>query len=567
MRRMALSHPPAAAILAGILAILFTMLPPVFADHPLQSAQVVTLRLAMRAPQTLDPVQVSRFDPYTRDLIENLFVGLTRFDPVTRQAEPMLAKSWTISPDGLTWTFELRDDIQWVRYDAASGEVAAVRPVTAGDFVYAIQRACDPLRPSPVTTNLMVVDGCMTVANAAPSTINDLFVARTIGVRTTSPTTLEIKLVYPASYFPALLSTPEFRPLPREAVSDSANWTVPPTMISSGPYALTTWTSTGMELVRNPFWPDAFAGNVEAVSLTFDTAAPLAVSGQIDLARLLPEDISGARVTAPQLVKVAEGSSLVMLGFSFDRLMVAAPDVRRALSFALDRTALTTQLLPDQALPASSFTPAGVIAAPALTTSLYDPAQAQAAFSAAGYPGCQGVQEKMIVLVPDDNPVWAQLGQAIVQQWSTTLGCNPALFEVQTLSRTLLIELAHSAYDYEKITRSHIWLAVWTPDYPDANAWLNDALYCLYGYMRTGRECEQADASMDKAAVETDPVKRAEFYTEVEQQLFGPTGSFPVIPLYHTTSAWLQQPWLGGVNEVGAARFDLWTVDISQRPD
>ena len=59
--------------------------------------------------------------------------------------------------------------------------------------------------------------------------------------------------------------------------------------------------------------------------------------------------------------------------------------------------------------------------------------------------------------------------------------------------------------------------------------------------------------------------RRAELYAQAEDRLFGPNGSFPVIPLYLTTSAWLQQPWLSGVNEYGPARFDLWTIDTSQQ--
>jgi len=166
----------------------------------------------------------------------------------------------------------------------------------------------------------------------------------------------------------------------------------------------------------------------------------------------------------------------------------------------------------------------------------------------------------MILLVPDDDPIWAELGQAIIQQWSTNLGCNPSLFEVQTLSRTLLIDLAHATYDTEKITRSHLWLTVWSADYPDAAAWTTDMLHCHYGYVRTERDCDQADAWMDQAAAQMDPARRAEFYTQIEQSFFGSTGSFPVIPLYRSTSAWLQQAWLSGVNDVGAARFDLWTL-------
>lgn len=568
-RRSSMRH---AILWAGLVISLFAGLwaVPARASSPQRENALATLRIAMPAPTTLDPVQLSRFDPSTRDLVENLFVGLTRFNPLTGQAEPLLAKSWTISPDGLAWTFELRSDIQWVRFDPKTQQVAVVRPVVAGDFVYAIQRACDPLRPSPVTANLMVVKGCLTVANAFPQTINDLFIAREIGARATSPTTLEIDLLFPVGYLPTLLSTPEFRPLPREAVSDTVNWTTPDTIISNGPYVLESWTPTGMKLARNSSWPDAYTGNVGQIEATFTTpaapAAALITGGRADLARLAPEEIAAARSTAPQLLKIAEGTTLTMIGFSQDRKVVSVPDARRALALAIDRDALVNQFFPDQAQAASRLSPAGVVAAPSFDNNLFNPAQAQADFSTAGYAACENVPEKMTLLVPDDDPMWEALGKAIVQQWTNNLGCNPALFEVKTVSRTLLIDLAHATYDTEKITRSHMWLTTWSADYPDANAWTSDVLHCHYGYLRTGRECDQADTWMDQAAAESDPAKRAGLYGQIEQFLFGSGGSFPVIPLYRSTLARLQQPWLSGVNETGAARFDLWTIDTASQP-
>jgi len=255
-----------------------------------------------------------------------------------------------------------------------------------------------------------------------------------------------------------------------------------------------------------------------------------------------------------------------MLGFSYDRALVSDPQVRRALAQAIDRDALVAQFFPGQARATARFTPLGVVAAPAFDGVPFNPVQAQADLSAAGYAGCAKVPEHLITLISDDDPVWEQVGQFVTQQWSNNLGCNPALFEVKTVSRTLLIELAHLTYDQEKVTRPPIWLATWSADYPDANAWLSDALHCRYGYIRTGRECDNADALMDQAAVETDPAKRAGLYAQIEQAFFGPEGSFPVIPLFISTSARLQQPWLTGVNESGPARFDLWTVDTTNQP-
>jgi ABC-type oligopeptide transport system substrate-binding subunit len=479
---------------AGLILLLAALqTSPTMAVPPIQNGDPVTLRVAAPAPASLDPVLISRFDPGTRDLVESLFVGLTRFDPVTQTIEPMLAESWTVSDDGLTWTFDLRDDIQWVKYDPAAKEVIAVRPVAAGDFVYAIQRACDPLRPSPVTANLMVVKGCLTVANAFPEIIDDLFLAREIGVRATGPATLEIDLLFPAAYFPTLLSTAEFRPLARESVRESeAGWATVPTLVSNGPYALQAWDSGGMRLARNPYWPDAYAGNVEVIEIEFVgdafTAGSLFSQGEADLVRLTPDQIAAARATYPDFVHVTKGTSLTMLGFSFDRAMVTTPEVRRALALALDRDALVQQFFLDQAQAVMRFTPPGVVAGFRFRQHLIRSSRCTGNFSAVGYEGCNNVPEPLIVLVPEEDSRWTEIAQAIAQQWSTVLGCSPVLFEIEPLPRTLLIELAHSTYDPEKVTRSHIWLTIWIADYPDANAWIADALHCRLD-IRTGRAC------------------------------------------------------------------------------
>lgn len=547
--------------------LLVTLPLPVLAAPAAQADEPVTLRLAMPTPASLDPVAVSRFDLHTRDLLENLYVGLTRFDPQTHTIEPMLAERWSVSADGFTWTFELRDDIQWVRYDAGQGDFTAVRPVVAGDVAYSIQRACDPLRPSPVTANLMIVRGCQTVAEAFPEIVDDLFIAREIGVRATGPHTLEIDLLFPAAYFPALASTLAFRPVARESVA--ALTTPGPSVLTNGPYALQAWNTAGLTLQRNPHWPDPLPGNVARVAIQFvgegDPVTPLVTGQRVDMARLSGDEIETARTTARELLRIAPGDAVTVLGFSFDRAMVQETDVRRALALTLDGEALVQEYFAGSGLPATHFTPENVAAAPAFESQSFEPGTAQMLFNDAGYPGCQNVPEKLLLLVPDEDPRWADAGQAITRGWSNWLGCNPALLEVKPISRVLLIELSHAVYDPDKVTRSHMWVATWHADYPDANAWLGDALHCEYGYFRTRRACDAADAWLDQAAVEADPTQRAQLYTQVEEHFFGVEGTFPVIPLFTSTHAWLQQPWLTDVNAAGAARYDLWMLDTDAR--
>ena len=83
-------------------------------------------------PQTLDPNRMTG-QPAGR-IANAVFEGLTRRDARTLKAVPGVAESWTISPDGRTYVFHLRDDAVWT-----DG-----RPVTAGDFVTSWRRLLDP---------------------------------------------------------------------------------------------------------------------------------------------------------------------------------------------------------------------------------------------------------------------------------------------------------------------------------------------------------------------------------------------------------------------------------------
>lgn len=168
----------------------------------------------------------------------------------------------------------------------------------------------------------------------------------------------EIDLLFPSAYFLTLISTPEFRPLAREAVSDTAPWTEPTAIMTNGPFALQSRTASGLRLVRNPYWPDSFTGNVEQVEVAFSTDPTASISnGSADMARLLPTQADALRATSPDQVYSAEGTTLTLLGFSYERNLVNTPEFRRALANALDRTALINQFLPEQVSPQARFTP------------------------------------------------------------------------------------------------------------------------------------------------------------------------------------------------------------------
>src|SRR5262249_17810043 len=110
-------------VLAVLLALVISMIPAGFAAAADAEVTVVA-HYRQDTPVTLDTAtttEISSLDPQlgtdvvSIEVYENLFLGLTDYDPVSSQIVPELATDWEVSEDGLTWTFTLRDDVMWMR--------------------------------------------------------------------------------------------------------------------------------------------------------------------------------------------------------------------------------------------------------------------------------------------------------------------------------------------------------------------------------------------------------------------------------------------------------------------
>jgi len=534
-----------------LLALIAALTCPVLPSNAQAGA---TLRLATPVLAPPDLASLPLLDLDGRDLAENLYAGLFRYDAATHSALPVLAESWTTSADGLTWTLTLRDDIFWVRADPVSGQIAALRPVTAADVVYALRRACHPLKATPASPAVYVIAGCRMALQTNPLLVTDALVERWVQVEAPDESTLVLHLAFPATYLPSLLTLPEFRPLPPEAVEGRAGWS----MVGSGPYTLTAWTpGQGMTLARNPFWPEALPGNVALVEVIF-AADPVAraemfARGEVQFTRL------GSDAGAAANVLVRRGLTTTLLGFSTERAFVREVKVRQALAWAIDREALRTVVGAERALPATTLTPPGVIAGPLVESGVgFAPEAARAALAEAGYAGCTGVPERVELLAP---PSAAPLAQALIGQWAAVLGCDPNLFTVRAQEEEALRAVARNLLDAgQGIARSHLWITSWTITYPDAQAGAADALHCRYGMFVSGLGCTPLDDLIELAGSGPSATERPALYARLEARYFGPAGEYPAVPLLATVEALGVSPDLRGVPDSGPAWWGAWEV-------
>jgi len=221
--------------------------------NPVYAQFGTIVHVAMQTVNSLDPLNLTRAtgtpNDSARDLVENVFVGLTRYNALTDKIEPMLAHDWQTSADGLTWTFHLRDNMQWVKFDSTQNAVVAIRAVSAGDVVYGLRRTCDPRLPRPATNAVDIIAGCRLIATTDPQKITDVAITQMLGATVIDPHTVQIVLAFPAVYFPALLTLPEFRPVPRESVAKAVasnnvnpDWTQFDSVMTNGPWSIQNWT-------------------------------------------------------------------------------------------------------------------------------------------------------------------------------------------------------------------------------------------------------------------------------------------------------------------------------------
>lgn len=559
-----------------IALLLTTLLPSLATTQPgIAQSEPASVQVAMAPLTSLEPANISRFDIDKHDLVENLFVGLTRLNARTGQVEPQLATDWTVSASGLTWTFNLRDNVQWI--ETQGGVPRIIRPVVADDVVFAIQRACDPNRPSPVTANIMIIVGCRETLLMADSwRIDEAFLNGQIGVHALDEHTVEFQLLFPAAYFLTMTTLPEFRPLPRERITGTGEWpvmgnTVSP-LITSGAWLVAEWNANHLLLQKNPLWRLEREGNVEEIDVRFDVdgsaLASQFSSGAIDVARVRGNVANSVATTAPDLVKLTEGQTLSLIGFSFEYPPLDNALVRQALAQAIDRDQLVAQLNSvggDVYQRSTRFTPRNVIATPSAQGVVFDAAAARQTLARAGFPACAGFPDK-ISLVVENSPAAVTAGQFVVQQWQQNLECT-GVFEVATAPRQAIVDTAHGTVEANQegvVSRFQAWLITWTGDYPDANAWTSDALHCQFGFLRTGRLCDVNDTLLDQAATSLDIQSRFTTYSQAEAAFFGTGGSFPVIPLALTGEYWLQQSNVKGIASYGPFQFDRWELEANE---
>ncbi len=476
-------------------------------------------------PQDLDPSTVTGV-PEQR-VIAALFEGLLSENPKTLAPEGAVAESWTVSPDGLVYTFKIRKDAKWSNGD----------PLTADDFVYAYNRILSPKLGSQNAYMLY----CM--KNAEKFNKGQLADFSKVGVKAIDKSTLQITLGKPTPYFLPLITHMAWFPANKKNIEKygaidqrGTQWTLPGKLVGNGPFVLKDWeVNKVITVVKNPQYWDADKVKLNEIDFfpISDNQAEERTfrAGQLHMTYTVPSSKIGYyQKNKPSYIHISPYLGTYYMVFNVNKEPFISPLVRRALSLAIDRKSLAEDVVKGGKVPAESFTPPDTGGYTAKTNLQYDVKFARECLAKAGFPDGKGFP--VVEFMYNTSERNRQIAEALQAMWQTNLNIKVELVNKEwkmylDTFRTRDFSIATASWigDYnDPLT----FLGMWTSDSTNNRAkWSNN----------------EYDKLMADAAFTSEQPLRFDLFQEAEKLLMEQA---PIIPLYYYTSMALISPQLKG---------------------
>ena len=472
-------------------------------------------------PATLDYVSTNKKNMTTA--VSNGVDGLFENDQYGN-LKPSVAENWSVSQDGLTYTYKIRKGVKWYTSD---GEEYA--NVTAKDFVTGLKHAADTNSEA-----IYLLQNSVKGLNDYLSGANKDF--SNVGIKAVDDYTLQYTLSQPEPYWNSKLTYSVTWPVNEDFLKskgkDFGKSTDPTSILYNGPYLLKSLTTkSSIEFTKNENYWDKDNVYFDTVKLTYDDGTDQEslernfTDGVYNLARLFPTSSNYSKVEKQykdNIFYTQPGSAVEGVGINIDRqtyghtskendqqktstkTALLNKDFRQSLGFAIDRTNYAAQLngkeggstavrnifvKPDfvqadgkdfgtmvmDQLPAYGDEWSGVNLADS-QDGLYNPEKAKAEFAKAKEAlQAEGVQFPIHLDVPvnQSNKIFVNQVQSLKQSIESALGKDNVVLDLHQLSTDDFYNITYSASNAAAEDWDLSVGVAWEPDYLDPSTYLD----------------------------------------------------------------------------------------------
>ena len=437
---------------------------------------------------------------------------------------PSMAEDWSVSKDGLTYTYTIRKDAKW--YTSEGEEYA---PVKAQDFVTGLKYAAD----NKSEALYLVQESIKGLDAYVKGEVKDF---SEVGIKAIDDQTVQYTLNKPESFWNSKTTMGILAPVNEEFLtskgSDFAKATDPSSILYNGPFLLKSLVAkSSVEFEKNPNYWDKDNVHIDKVKLSFwdgqdnNKLAETFKDGGFSMARLFPTSASYPELEKEfkdNIVYTPQDSSTYLIGTNIDRQSykytskttdeqktstkkaLLNKDFRQALAFGFDRTAYASQVNGESGaakLLRNLFVPPTFVQADGknfgdlvkekLVTygdewkdvnlddaqdGLYNPEKAKAEFAKAKAAlQSEGVQFPIHLDMPVDqtSTTKVQRVQSLKQSLEATLGSDNVVVDIQQLQKDEVLNVTY----YAESAAGEDWdlsdNVGWTPDYNDPSTYLD----------------------------------------------------------------------------------------------
>jgi len=459
----------------------------------------------------------------TANITSNVIDGLMENDRYGNFV-PSMAEDWSVSQDGLTYTYKIRKDAKW--YTSEGEEYAAVK---AQDFVTGLKYAAD----NKSEALYLVQDSIKGLDAYVKGEVKDF---SEVGIKAIDDQTVQYTLNKPESFWNSKTTMGVLAPVNEEFLtskgSDFAKATDPSSILYNGPFLLKSLVAkSSVEFEKNPNYWDKDNVHIDKVKLSFwdgqdnNKLAETFKDGGFSMARLFPTSASYPELEKEfkdNIVYTPQDSSTYLIGTNIDRQSykytskttdeqktstkkaLLNKDFRQALAFGFDRTAYASQVNGESGatkLLRNLFVPPTFVQADGknfgdlvkekLVTygdewkdvnlddaqdGLYNPEKAKAEFAKAKTAlQAEGVQFPIHLDMPVDqtSTTKVQRVQSLKQSLEATLGADNVVVDVQQLQKDEVLNVTYFA----ETAAGEDWdlsdNVGWSPDYIDPSTYLD----------------------------------------------------------------------------------------------